>query len=161
MKTLEVPDAVANRILEISERNRKRPYDLVTELVLERLEEGERLATLLDLSAEFEALGDELYSRGDLVEAGEAYWRALSHIMKAVAMRIGFDIASYQDHFSLVEYLSYKLNNGSLVISFVNAERLHGEFHPRPQSLEEFDFRRKHAKSLLIELRHLINELQH
>ncbi|ABP94701.1 MULTISPECIES: PaREP1 family protein [Metallosphaera] len=160
MKTLEVPETLATKLFEISERSRKRPYDVIAELLLDRMEEAERLSTLLDLSVEFEKLGDELHSKGDAVEAGEAYWRALSYAMRAVAMKIGFDVTTYQDHFSLVEYLSYKLNNGSLVVSFLNAERLHGEFHPRPQNPEEFEFRKKHAKLLLTELRHLINEMQ-
>ncbi|MEM3293445.1 MAG: PaREP1 family protein [Metallosphaera sp.] len=160
MQTLEVPNELARKINQIADNSRRRNYDVIIDLLLDRLDKEEGLDFLMKLTEDFETEGDELTEAGMLIEAGELYWRALSYLMKAVGLKLGFQVASYQDHYSLIEFLAYKLNKGSLIVSFVNAERLHGEFHPRPQNREEFDFRVRHLKSLLTELRNLIVEFQ-
>ncbi|AWR99129.1 PaREP1 family protein [Metallosphaera hakonensis] len=159
MNNLELPNTILTWLESVSQVEHKRPSDVIVDLVLSSMDTSERLSTLIKLSQEFEEIGDSLITK-DLVEAGEAYWRSLSYLMRAVALNMGFEIATYQDHYAFIEYLAYKLGKGSLVVSFVNAERLHGEFHPRPQSPEEFEFRKNHLKSLLVELRYLINELK-
>ncbi|MEM0293829.1 MAG: hypothetical protein QXF93_04415, partial [Saccharolobus sp.] len=61
---------------------------------------------------------------------------------------------------SMIELLSYKFNDTSLVNLFVNAERLHGEFHPRPQEKSSFLARKDNAILLIQKLKSILNELQ-
>ncbi|QKR00322.1 hypothetical protein GWK48_07985 [Metallosphaera tengchongensis] len=157
MKEVSVQDAVYLKLEALSLQTRKSISELVADLVLGLLGEEEKFSFLQELSVEMEEEGERLRKEGDLINSGEAFWRSLSYLMRAVGLKVGLDVSSYQDHYSLVEYLAYKTGNNSLIISFVNAERLHGEFHPRPQNPEEFEFRVKHLKSLLNELRNLID----
>jgi len=60
------------------------------------------------------------------------YWRGLAFLKRTIAVKLGFDITSYQDCFSLIDCFSYKLKDGEMVKHFVNSERLHGEYLPRP-----------------------------
>jgi hypothetical protein len=65
------------------------------------------------------------------------------------------EIETYQDYFSLVEYLSYRTDDKEIIVDFLNSEKLHGEFHPRPQNIEEFKIRVNHLKNLLNKLENI------
>lgn len=58
----------------------------------------------------------------------------------------GMEISSYQDYYNLAEYLSFKENNTKIVKYFLNAEKLHAEFHP---DQETFKIRMEYCKKLI------------
>ncbi len=158
MKTVEVPEVVYNELFSRAQESRRMLTDEVVELLLNSLEEGRRFNLLIALSEEYSSLAEELREKGDLVGSGEAYWRSLSYLMRAVGMKYGLEVTTYHDHYALAEWLAYKLNDGDFVKLFVNAERLHGEFHPRPQSGEQFKFRVESLKALKAKLEALLEE---
>jgi hypothetical protein len=56
----------------------------------------------------------------------------LAFLMQTIAIKLGFEITSYQDYLSLIDYISYKFKDGDIMKLFDNSERLHGEYLPRP-----------------------------
>ncbi|MDT7873403.1 MAG: PaREP1 family protein [Sulfolobaceae archaeon] len=141
MKEILVPDEVYAYLEKIGEQERASVSDIVVKLVLNIMSQEEKVKALQAISKEYIIRGRELEEKGALVESGEMYWRGLAFLMQSIAIKLGFEITSYQDYFSLIDYLSYKLNDGEIVKLFVNSERLHGEYHPRPQGESEFKFR--------------------
>ncbi|QIW23643.1 hypothetical protein EWF20_05370 [Sulfolobus sp. S-194] len=156
MKEIVIPDKLYEYLENQGITRRLTPSDIVVELILNNMDIKERINYMAKISEEYLEVGDDLKNKGDFVNAGEMYWRGLSYLMKAVALRLGFDIQNYQDYFSLVDYLAFKYNDGEVVIMFTNAERLHGEFHPRPQGEKEFEYREEQLKRLVKKLREIL-----
>lgn len=156
MKEVVIPDKLYEYLETISLEKRLTPSELVTELILNMMDVKDRINYLSEISEEYMKLGEELRGRGDLVDSGEMYWRGLSYLMKAVALKLGFDIQSYQDYFSLIDFLAFKYNDGEIVTMFTNSERLHGEYHPRPQGEEEFKYREEQLKKLVNKLKKIL-----
>jgi len=156
MKEVIVPDKLYEYLEYIGIEKRLTPSELVVELILDSMDVKDRIKYLAEISSEYLELGEELKKKGDLVDAGEMYWRGLSYLMRAVALKLGFDIQNYQDYFSLIDYLAFKYNDGELVTMFTNSERLHGEYHPRPQGEEEFKYREEQLKKLVNKMRNIL-----
>lgn len=74
-------------------------------------------------------------------------------MMQTITENYDLEISSYQDYFSLIELLAYKTGDRELFVNFTNAERLHDEFHPRPQEEKLFKIRETHLKQLIQKLR--------
>jgi len=115
MKEVIVPDKLYEYLENVGVEKRLTPSELVVELILESMDVKDRIKYLAEISSEYLELGEELEKKGDLVDAGEMYWRGLSYLMRAVALKLGFDIQNYQDYFSLIDYLAFKYNDGELV----------------------------------------------
>lgn len=156
MKEVVVPDKLYEYLENVGVEKRLTPSELVVELILDSMDVKDRIKYLAEISNEYLELGEELKKKGDLVDAGEMYWRGLSYLMRAVALKLGFDIQNYQDYFSLIDYLAFKYNDGELVTMFTNSERLHGEYHPRPQGEEEFEYREEQLKKLVNKMRSIL-----
>ncbi|MCI2415224.1 MAG: PaREP1 family protein [Candidatus Aramenus sp.] len=156
MKAVNIPTALYQRLEKELEGNGVTVEDLLIDQLLQSFND---YGLYSEVSREYFELGRELEARGMLVEAGEAYWRSLAYLLKGIASKLGFRIESYQDYFSLIEFLSYKLGDGELVVHFVNSERLHGEFHPRSQSGDAFKVRKEHLEKLLVKLQALQGKL--
>jgi len=156
MKEVVVPDKLYEYLENVGIEKRLTPSELVVELILGSMDVKDRIKYLAEISNEYLELGEELKKKGDLVDAGEMYWRGLSYLMRAVALKLGFDIQNYQDYFSLIDYLAFKYNDGELVTMFTNSERLHGEYHPRSQGEDEFKYREEQLKKLVNKMRSIL-----
>ncbi|BCU71022.1 PaREP1 family protein [Stygiolobus caldivivus] len=156
MKEVVVPDEIFNYLQRLGEEDRLSVSEVIIKLVLDKATTDEKLKILQNISKEYIEQGKILEKKGELIESGEMYWKGLAFIMQAVAMKLGFEITNYQDYFSLIDYLSYKFNDGELVKLFVNSEKLHGEYHPRPQGEAEFKFRVDNLTKLVKKLEGVI-----
>ncbi len=132
---VEIPDAIFNFILE---KKKKDVTDTLINSFLSSLEKEDRLKLYVELSEEYERKAND----------GETCWKALSYIFKAIAESEGMEISSYQDYYTIAEFLSFKENN-DIVKYFLNAEKLHAEFHPRPQDGSALKIRMEYCKKLV------------
>ena len=156
MKEVVIPDKLYEYLEYLGAEKKLTPSELVVELILNSIDIKDRIKYLTEISNEYLELGDELKNKGDLVDAGEMYWRGLSYIMRAVALKLGFNIQNYQDYFSLIDYLAFKYNDKELVSTFVNSIRFHSEYHTEPQSKEEFNYREEQLKKLVNKMRSIL-----
>ncbi len=140
-------EIIYNFIKKASEAQRKNEEEFLVDLLITTKTSGteDLLLSLIDYHLKE---GDKEEGKGNLIEAGEHYWSSLSYALKLVALRENLEISDYPSYYSFVEYLSYKTQDPSMIIDFVNAEKLHGEYHPRPQG-EGFNIRRDHAIALI------------
>ncbi|AWR96293.1 hypothetical protein DFR86_01200 [Acidianus sulfidivorans JP7] len=150
MKEVKIPDSLYEYLGKLGDN----VEDSLVKIIINSIEDQTQKNNLvLSISDEYLRIGDDLKQRGDLINAGEYYWKALALIMQEVAEIMDLEIITYHDYFSLIDFLSYKTNDGELVINFSNAEKLHGEFHPRPQEEKSFEIREQNLKNLIQKLR--------
>ncbi len=154
MKNVKIPEAIYSLLLQKANTERKNIDDIIVEIVLSSLNVDKSIL-YTQLSREYIQLATKLEKEGKLSESGEAYWRALSYILRKLGNKLEMEIETYQDYFSLVEYLSYRTDDKEIIVDFLNSEKLHGEFHPRPQNIEEFKIRVNHLKNLLNKLENI------
>ncbi|MQL56083.1 PaREP1 family protein [Acidianus ambivalens] len=133
---IEIPDTIYNFIVESLGKD---VSDTLVEAFLSSLAREDRIKIYIKLSREYEIKASD----------GETCWKALSYIFRAIAELEEMDISSYQDYYNLAEYLSFKENNTEIVKYFLNAEKLHAEFHPRPQDKDSFRVRMEYCKKLI------------
>ncbi|MUM65665.1 hypothetical protein D1867_10520 [Acidianus infernus] len=133
---IEIPDVIYSFITESLGKD---VSDTLVEAFLTSLDREDRIRVYIKLSKEYE----------EKAKDGETCWKALSYLFKAIAEIEGMEISSYQDYYNLAEYLSFKENNTEIVKYFLNAEKLHAEFHPRPQDKETFKIRMEYCKKLI------------
>jgi len=144
-------DVIYDFIKKAAELERKSDEEFLVDLLIKsRVPRVDKL--LIELSDLHLRRGELEERKGNLIDAGENYWLSLSYVLKLVAMNEDLEIEDYPSYYGFVEYLSYKLNDSSLIVDFVNAEKLHGEYHPRPQG-EGFNIRRDHAIALITKIK--------
>ncbi|AWR93545.1 PaREP1 family protein [Acidianus brierleyi] len=148
MKNVKIPEVIYSILLQKANDERKNLEDVIVDLLISSLN-GDKSRLYTQLSREYLQLATKLEKEGKLSESGEAYWKSLSYILRKIGSELKMDIENYHDYFSLIEYLSYRTDNKELIVDFLNSEKLHGEFHPRSQNVEEFKIRVNHLKNLL------------
>ncbi|MGC9052235.1 PaREP1 family protein, partial [Pyrobaculum sp.] len=98
-------------------------------LVAERLDPPERVEAYLKLHEKYLREAEELYQRGDLVQAGEKYWGAVAALLNAIAEKRGWEHHSHRDYAVAVERLYEETGDERLVADFHMAEALHANFY--------------------------------
>jgi recombinational DNA repair protein (RecF pathway) len=71
---------------------------------------------------------EKLYASGDLAQAGEKYWGAVTALINAIAERRGWSHYSHRDYAEVIERLSEELKE-PLGRLFASVERLHANYY--------------------------------
>ena len=103
--------------------------EFLAELISARLDPPERVNLYLKLHEKYLREAEELYAMGDLQQAGEKYWGAVTALLSAVAERRGLRHFSHRDYAEVVEILHEESGDGDIPRLFASAERLHANFY--------------------------------
>lgn len=64
--------------------------EFIAELIAERLDPPRRIELYLKLHGDYLRAAEELYAKGDLAQASEKYWGAVTALLNVIAeMRVG------------------------------------------------------------------------
>ena len=129
--------------------------EFLAELIAERLDPPERAELYLRLFEKFFKEAEELYERGDFVQAGEKYWGAVTALLNALAEKRGWPHYSHRDYAVAVERLYNETGDKELVINFSLAERLHANFYHNFLSPQGFQLHREAVLTLIQKLKKL------
>lgn len=105
------------------------PELFLADLLVERLDPPQRLELYVKLHEKYMAEAEELYSKGDLLQAGEKYWGAVAALLNAIAEKRGMPHYSHRDYAVLIDQLYEETSDEELLREFAMAERLHANFH--------------------------------
>jgi hypothetical protein len=130
--------------------------EFLAELTAERLDPSERVELYLRLHEKFFREAEELYERGDLVQAGEKYWGAVAALLNAAAEKRGWPHYSHRDYAVAIERLYDETGDRELVIGFSLAERLHANFYHNFLSPQGFRLHREAVLTLIQKIKKLI-----
>jgi len=73
--------------------------------------------------------GEELLSKGDIIQASEKFWNAVVQAIKAVAAREGIEIHKHSELWDYVSKLAEKVNDREIAELFANTNYLHKNFY--------------------------------
>ncbi|MCU7787749.1 PaREP1 family protein [Pyrobaculum sp. 3827-6] len=122
-------------------------------LVAERLDPPERVEAYLKLHEKFLREAEELYQKGDLVQAGEKYWGAVAALLNALAEKRGWEHHSHRDYAVAVERLYEETRDRELVVGFRMAEGLHANYYHNFMRREGFELHREAVLKLVEKLK--------
>ncbi|MGC8973458.1 MAG: PaREP1 family protein [Thermoproteus sp.] len=129
--------------------------EFILELVSNRLDPPERVEVYLRLHERYLAEAEELYRKGDLTQAGEKYWGAVTALLNAIAERRGMPHYSHRDYAVLIDKIYEETGDEELVGGFRMAEGLHANFYHNFMGRREFDLHRRAVLTLIEKLRGL------
>ncbi|ABL87280.1 PaREP1/PaREP8 domain containing family protein [Pyrobaculum islandicum DSM 4184] len=127
----------------------------LADLLAGRLDPPERVELYLRLHEKYLREAEELYRGGDLVQAGERYWGAVTALLNALAKKRGEPHYSHRDYAVLIDRLYRETKDRELVTAFAMAERLHANFYRNFLSPEGFEVHRESALRLVEKLKKL------
>ncbi|WP_054842448.1 PaREP1 family protein [Vulcanisaeta distributa] len=133
--------------------------EFIIDIVTERLDPPRKVEVYLRLSEDYLKAADELYNKGDLVQAGEKYWGAIAALLNAIAELRGWDHYSHRDYDVIIGRLYKETKDKSILTNFRMAEGLHANFYHNFMDREEFEVHREAVFELIGKLREFLKNL--
>jgi len=98
-------------------------------LLAQRLDPRERVEMYLKLSEDYLREAEDLYSKGDLPQAGEKYWGAVAALLNAVGEALGLEHYSRRDYQLIIQRIYRDTRDVEVLRLFGIAERLYANFY--------------------------------
>ena len=130
--------------------------EFLLELLAEKLDPLQRVEIYLKLHEKYLAEAESLCEKGDLAQAGEKYWGAVTALLNAIAEQRGLPHYSHRDYAVIVGKLYKEVQDKEIVIGFRMAEGLHANFYHNFMEREEFDLHREAVLKLVERLRRFL-----
>ena len=130
--------------------------EFLLELVASRLDPSERIDVYLALHEKHLREAESLYEKGDLSQAGEKYWGAVTALLNAIAEKRGMPHYSHRDYAVIIEALYAETKDKELLVGFSLAERLHANFYHNFMKRESFELHRDAVLKLVEKLKRFL-----
>jgi hypothetical protein len=144
----EVSEEVFALVTAVAKRKGKTVDELILEYVAKDADPGVRIEVYTKLHERYLREAEELYANGDLAQAGEKYWGAVTALINALAERRGWSHYTNRDYAEAVERLSEELKE-PLGRLFTSVERLHANCYHNFLTKVNFDAHREDALKLV------------
>lgn len=130
--------------------------EFIVSLIAERLDPPRRVEVYLRLHEDYLKEAEELYNKGDLVQAGEKYWGAVVALLNAIAELKGWEHYSHRDYDVIINRLYGETGDKSIILNFSVAERLHANFYHNFMDRKAFEVHRQAVLELIEKLKESI-----
>ena len=130
--------------------------EFLLSLIAERLDPSERVDVYLALYEKYLREAESLYEKGNLAQAGEKYWGAVTALLNAIAEKRGMPHYSQRDYAVIIERLYQETKDKELLVGFSLAERLHANFYHNFMKRESFELHRDAVLKLVEKLKRFL-----
>ncbi len=154
--SLELPREVVEILKRLALKKGKPIEELILDAVARELDPRLRIEVYLKLFEKYLADAEELYRKGDLAQAGEKYWGAVTALLSAIAEKRGLPHYTHRDFWEVVEVIVEETRNPDYSTLFSLAEKLHANFYHSFLRKEPFDKHREGVLKLVDMLRKLV-----
>jgi len=155
---IEIPKEVYEVISTIARRRGKTIEELLVELVLQDLDPEVRVEVYLKLYKKYLSEAEKLYKMGDLIQASEKYWGAVTTLLKAIAEVKGRVHSSHRDLRELASQLYRETKDKDIAIGYKAAESLHANYYENYMTREDFELTRELVLKLVWKLEKLVHK---
>ena len=155
MRSLEVSEEVYELVSAIAKRKAKSVEEVILEYIAKDIDPSVRIEVYMKLHEKYLKDAEELYAKGDLAQAGEKYWGAVTALLNAIGEKRGWNHYTHRDYAEIVERLSEELKE-PLGRLFAGVERLHANYYHNFLTKVNFEAHKEDALKLMQKLRSLI-----
>ena len=152
MKSIEVSEEVYELIS--AKRKAKSVEEVILEYLAKDIDPSVRIEVYMKLHEKYLKDAEELYAKGDLAQAGERYWGAVTALLNAIGEKRGWSHYTHRDYAEIVERLSEELKE-PLGRLFAGVERLHANYYHNFLTKVNFEAHREDTLKLVRRLRSL------
>jgi len=154
LKSIEVSEEVYELISAIVKRKAKSVEEVILEYLAKDIDPSVRIEVYMKLHEKYLKDAEELYAKGDLAQAGERYWGAVTALLNAIGEKRGWSHYTHRDYAEIVERLSEELKE-PLGRLFAGVKRLYANYYHNFLTKVNFEAHREDALKLVRRLRSL------
>lgn len=148
MTIIKVPEEVYELLSMFAKERGKSVEEVIVDMLVEKLDPRVRVEVYMRLYEKYLRESEELRRKGDLVQAGEKLWGAITSLLNAIAEERGWPHYSHGDYAEAVERLLEETGDEELPRLFASAERLHANFYHNFLSEKGFEIHARDAVTL-------------
>jgi len=156
--SIEVPNEVYELLVEIARRKGKSIEEVILESIIRDLDPKTRIEVYTKLHEKYLKEAEELYSRNDIVQAGEKYWGALTSLLNIIGEREGLPHYTHRDLRDIIEFLTMRGRDPEYSRLFSSAEALHANFYHNFMSKLSFEAHRDDVIKLIKKIRKFLGK---
>jgi len=155
LRSIELSEEVYELISAIAKRKAKSVEEVILECIAKDIDPSLRIEVYMKLHERYLRDAEELYAKGDLIQAGEKYWGAVIALLNAIGEKRGWSHYTHRDYAEIIERLSEELKE-PLGRLFAGIERLHANYYHNFLTKVNFEAHREDALKLMRKLRSLM-----
>jgi len=155
LRNIEVSEEVYELVSAIAKRKAKSVEEIILECIAKDIDPSVRIEVYMKLHESYLRDAEELYAKGDLAQAGEKYWGAVTTLLNTIGEKRNWSHYTHRDYAEIVERLSEELKE-PLGRLFAGIERLHANYYHNFLTKVNFEAHREDALKLVQKLRSLI-----
>jgi len=137
--TIEVPAELYSGIHDIARRYGKSVNQVIIEALINLLDPSKKIALYLELHEKFLREFERFYDAGDLVQASEKLWGAITALLNAIGELKNMPHYTHRDYSEIIECVAEEVKNPQITVMFAAAERLHANFYHAFLKKQTFD----------------------
>lgn len=126
---IEVPDEIYEILNKVAKKFGRELIDYVIEKIINDLDLHDRIEIYEKLHEKYLREGNEFYKKGDLIQAGEKYWGALTALLNIIGEIKKLPHYSHRDYAEIIEIIYEELKDDEIPRLFASAERLHANYY--------------------------------
>ena len=127
--SIEIPEWLYKLLRRRAEREGRTIEDLMLAAVADLLDPEARIDAYKRLFYKYLEDAERLYQKGDLVQAGEKLWGAVTALLNIIGELEEKPHYSHADYWDLVEAIAEVTNDPEYSTLFTLAERLHANYY--------------------------------
>lgn len=154
---IKIPKEIYEILKEIAQRSNKDVNELIIDGITHYLDPKDRVKLYIQLHKDYLKEAEEFYTKGDLAQAGEKYWGAITALLNAIGELRNWEHYSHADYNVIIRNLYNETRDKELIMEFGMAERLHANFYHDFMDKEFFEIHRSAVLSLISRLRKILN----
>jgi len=145
----EISKEIYELLIKIARKRGVTVNELILECISKNVDPKVKIEIYTKLHEKYLREAEELYNKGNIVQACEKYWGALTTLLSIIAEKEGLPHYSHRDLRDVIEFLTEKTNDPEYSRLFSSAEALHANFYHGFMGKLSFDAHRNDVIRLI------------
>jgi len=133
--------------------------EIIIDSVISLIDPDKRVEIYIRLHEKYLEEANSFAKKGDLVQACEKYWEAVTALLNAIGEIKKLPHYSRRDYSEIIERIAEEVNDPSLSSLFASAERIHANFYHNFLKKATFEELRRNVLELVKKLKNYVSSL--
>ncbi|MHA1590296.1 MAG: PaREP1 family protein [Candidatus Njordarchaeales archaeon] len=133
--------------------------EIIIDSVISLIDPDKRVEIYIRLHEKYLEEANSFAKKGDLVQACEKYWEAVTALLNAIGEIKKLPHYSHRDYSEIIERIAEEVNDPSLSSLFASAERIHANFYHNFLKKATFEELRRNVLELVKKLKNYVSSL--
>ena len=154
--TIEIPKEIYEILRQEARKRGRTIEDLIIDLILKTADPPARIKAYKKLHEKYLEEAQKYLRKGDLVQASEKYWGAVTALLNAIGEKEGLPHYTHRDLKEISLYLTKKKKDPEYTRLFSSTETLHANYYHNFLDEETFNIHKEDAEKLIQKIKELL-----